>query len=73
MQLRNGSLKNGFEEWIIIQFRRNVQKTLSSYHQVVDTKKLFQKESPIGIFKQSGPKNKEEEKIQGRGQNLKKH
>ena len=41
MQSYNGSLKKRFEERIIIQLVRNLQKTLTSYHQVPEAKILF--------------------------------
>ena len=61
------------KEWIIIQLGRNLQKTLSSYHQVPEAKILFWKQSPIGAFRQSGPKNQKDasKTIRGGKQNLK--
>ena len=41
----------GFEEWIIVQLGRNLQKTLRSYHQVSEAKILLYQHSPIGATK----------------------
>ena len=55
---------------------KELAEILRSYHQVPEAKILFQKQSPVGAFKQSRPKyqgNARKKKIRGRGQNLKNH
>ena len=69
------SLKKRFEKRIIIQLLRNLQKTLTSYHEVLEAKILFQKQSPISASKKSAPKTvrRKKKKIRGGGQNMKDH
>ena len=61
MQSDNGALKKGFEEWVMIQLGRDLQKILSSHHEVPQAKISFQKQSAIeASFKQSTSENRKD-------------
>ena len=56
MQLYNESLKKRFEERIIIQLVRKLQKTLTYYHQTLKLKYCFRSSLPKVLLNKAVPK-----------------
>ena len=74
MQLYNESLKKRFEERIIIQLVRKLQKTLTYYHQTLKLKYCSRSSLPKVLLNKAVQKKKKQyarKKICGGGQNLK--
>ena len=58
MQLYNESLKKRFEERIIIQLVRKLQKTLTYYHQTLKLKYCSRSSLPKVLLNKAVPKKK---------------